>query len=99
MQRWLRSLYSLLVAALGVGVFAYIVVVSSRRKQSRRRAHGVYRRPPRASVKRRQAGTSERATIDKSKLPPIRIGWTAWTDAEIVTNLAKRLLEQRMGYA
>lgn len=28
----------------------------------------------------------------------IRIGWTAWADAEFVTKLAKRLLEQRMGY-
>ena len=27
---------------------------------------------------------------------PIRIGWTAWSDAEVVTNIAKIILEQRM---
>ncbi len=28
----------------------------------------------------------------------IKIGWTAWSDAELVTKLAKRILEERMGY-
>lgn len=28
----------------------------------------------------------------------IRIGWTAWSDAEAVTNIAKQLLEKRLGY-
>lgn len=28
---------------------------------------------------------------------PIRIGWTAWSDAEVVTNIAKLVLEQRLG--
>ncbi len=28
----------------------------------------------------------------------IRIGWTAWSDAEAVTNVAKQLLEKRLGY-
>lgn len=28
----------------------------------------------------------------------IRIGWTAWSDAEFVTKLAARILEERMGY-
>ena len=28
----------------------------------------------------------------------LRIGWTAWSDAEAVTNVAKQLLEQRLGY-
>ncbi len=27
---------------------------------------------------------------------PIRIGWTAWSDAEVVTNIAKIILEQRL---
>ena len=27
----------------------------------------------------------------------VRIGWTAWADAEFVTRLARRILEQRMG--
>jgi glycine betaine/proline transport system substrate-binding protein len=34
------------------------------------------------------------ATEDK----PVRIGWTAWSDAEAVTNIAKQVLEQRLGY-
>lgn len=29
---------------------------------------------------------------------PIRIGWTAWSDAEFVTNLARVVLEEHMGY-
>ena len=29
---------------------------------------------------------------------PIEIGWTAWSDAEFVTKVAKQLLEERMGY-
>ena len=28
----------------------------------------------------------------------IKTGWTAWSDAEFVTKLAKRILEERMGY-
>ncbi|MFC3109996.1 glycine betaine ABC transporter substrate-binding protein [Undibacterium arcticum] len=28
----------------------------------------------------------------------LRIGWTAWSDAEAVTNIAKQVLEQRLGY-
>jgi len=28
----------------------------------------------------------------------IRVGWTAWSDAEFVTKLAQRILEDRMGY-
>ena len=28
----------------------------------------------------------------------LRIGWTAWSDAEAVTNVARQLLEQRLGY-
>jgi glycine betaine/proline transport system substrate-binding protein len=29
---------------------------------------------------------------------PVRIGWTAWSDAEAVTNIAKQILEQKLGY-
>lgn len=28
----------------------------------------------------------------------IKIGWTAWSDAEAVTNIAKQILEQKLGY-
>jgi glycine betaine/proline transport system substrate-binding protein len=30
--------------------------------------------------------------------PVIRIGWTAWSDAEAVTNIAREILENRLGY-
>lgn len=29
---------------------------------------------------------------------PIRIGWTAWSDAEVVTKAAKQILEEHLGY-
>ena len=29
---------------------------------------------------------------------PIKIGWTAWSDAEAITKIAKQLLEEKMGY-
>lgn len=35
------------------------------------------------------------ATLAETK--PIRIGWTAWSDAEVVTQIAKLILEQRLG--
>lgn len=38
------------------------------------------------------AGTADAA--DKT----IKIGWTAWSDAEAVTKLAERLIEQKFGY-
>jgi glycine betaine/proline transport system substrate-binding protein len=28
----------------------------------------------------------------------VRIGWTAWSDAEAVTNIAKQVIEQKLGY-
>jgi glycine betaine/proline transport system substrate-binding protein len=37
---------------------------------------------------------STTAAADKT----IKIGWTAWSDAEFVTKLAKRILEERMDY-
>lgn len=40
------------------------------------------------------AVTPAQAADDK----PVRIGWTAWSDAEAVTNIAKQVLEQRLGY-
>jgi glycine betaine/proline transport system substrate-binding protein len=49
------------------------------------------------------AGTAAAAALTSSPLAvfaqakPIRIGWTAWSDAEVVTNIAKLVLEQRLG--
>jgi len=38
----------------------------------------------------------EAASADERRV--IRIGWTAWSDAEAVTNIAKEVLEKRLGY-
>lgn len=38
------------------------------------------------------------APPDEAGTKPIRIGWTAWADAEVVAGLVERLLERRMGY-
>lgn len=38
------------------------------------------------------------AEVEPTAERPIRIGWTAWADAEIVANLVERLLTERMGY-
>lgn len=49
------------------------------------------------------AGTAAAAALAGTPLgvlaqpKPIRIGWTAWSDAEVVTNVAKLILEQRLG--
>lgn len=37
-------------------------------------------------------------TLGAQAADPIKIGWTAWSDAEFVTKLAKKVLEDRMGY-
>lgn len=37
-------------------------------------------------------------TVHAQEKKTIRIGWTAWSDAEAVTNIAKQILEQRLGY-
>jgi glycine betaine/proline transport system substrate-binding protein len=37
-------------------------------------------------------------TVQAQEKKTIRIGWTAWSDAEAVTNIAKQILEQRLGY-
>ena len=36
------------------------------------------------------------ATAHAADRPPLRIGWTAWSDAEAVTRLAARVLETRL---
>lgn len=61
------------------------------------------RNPSPLNRRRFIAGTA--ATVALASTPlgalaqakPIRIGWTAWSDAEVVTNIAKLVLEQRLG--
>ncbi len=37
-------------------------------------------------------------SVQATAAEDIRIGWTAWSDAEFVTKLAKRILEEKMDY-
>ena len=37
-------------------------------------------------------------TLGAQAADPIKIGWTAWSDAEFMTKLTKKVLEDRMGY-
>lgn len=58
-----------------------------------------------SSLNRRRFVAGTAATVALASTPlgalaqakPIRIGWTAWSDAEVVTNIAKLILEQRLG--
>jgi glycine betaine/proline transport system substrate-binding protein len=58
-----------------------------------------------SSLNRRRFVAGTAATVALASTPlgalaqakPIRIGWTAWSDAEVVTNIAKLVLEQRTG--
>lgn len=58
-----------------------------------------------ASLNRRHFVAGTAATVALAATPlgalaqskPLRIGWTAWSDAEVVTNIAKLVLEQRLG--
>lgn len=38
------------------------------------------------------------APVQAQEGKPIKMGWTAWSDAEVVTRLAVRVLEDRLGY-
>jgi glycine betaine/proline transport system substrate-binding protein len=60
------------------------------------------RKPSTLNRRRFIAGTTATMALASTPLAalaqakPIRIGWTAWSDAEVVTNIAKIILEQRM---
>lgn len=61
------------------------------------------RKPSTLNRRRFVAGTAAAVALASTPLgalaqaKPIRIGWTAWSDAEVVTNVAKLVLEQRLG--
>ena len=42
------------------------------------------------------AGGPMAQAADSTK--PIKIGWTAWSDAEAITKIARQILEEKMGY-
>ncbi|MFW5920287.1 MAG: glycine betaine ABC transporter substrate-binding protein [Polyangiales bacterium] len=88
---WLKRIVAVPIAALGVLAVVYLVQMErarSRPAEERSAAHA--------------SASGERKAVGRTRAPgrsgPIRIGWTAWTDAEVVTNLVRRILEERMGY-
>jgi len=88
MTRILRWLPGAAVLVLALAAFAYLIECGPGLVQSS------------ASDKRAvvsSAGQQEPGVAGSTR-PTIRIGWTAWSDAEVVTRLAERLLEERMGY-
>lgn len=93
MSRWLGYLSRALLAGLGVAAFAYILYLWQPVAIERPAAPPQARAPlaPQGEAGPSGSGSGESAG-------PIRIGWTAWTDAEVVTNLARRILEERLGY-
>lgn len=90
---WLERASAILVAAIGVAAVVYLVMVE------RARQRGEPDQPP-SPAHTRAAAERARARLEPlhAARGPIRIGWTAWADAEVVTNLARRTLEERMGY-
>lgn len=78
---------------LALGAFTYIVLVDRSRR-------GVGRLAPTDHV---PAHLGARGTqrggdaIAERRGEALRIGWTAWADAEIVTHLAARVLEEHLG--
>jgi glycine betaine/proline transport system substrate-binding protein len=73
------------LAAAAVAVFVYVYASGT---QSAGPTSGIAGTPPPQSSSMPATGG------DKT----IRIGWTAWADAEFVTKLARRLLQDRLGY-
>lgn len=91
-RRFFARVLDLLIAALGVLAFIYLVTIERQRSEANTalpRAEPVSERPSDSGTER-----GERS----ENFPPIRIGWTAWTDAEVVTKIARAVLEEHMGY-
>ena len=80
--QWISILVVVMIAA---GLFTYI-----------------YRYGPQLVEQQGAASVDPGKTPSIAQIPAtgktIRLGWTAWADAEVVTTMAERLLEQRLGY-
>lgn len=89
---WLRRVSAVPIFALGVLAVVYLVLVG---RQGGRTVAGA--RAGEAG-ERVEPEPGQPKASRHGDLKPIRIGWTAWTDAEVVSNIARRVLEERMGY-
>lgn len=86
----IRTLRTLFMALLGAAGVAYIIYLAQ--------AQAGRDRPVTQASPAHAPGAAERMAREGDGAGPIRIGWTAWTDAEVMTHLAERILEDRMGY-
>ncbi len=92
---WLRR--ALAVPIVAVGLLSVVTLFQSEANRRVSALASTPRRSEPAVPKGRHEGQAHQAR-SREQLPPIRIGWTAWADAEFVSKLAKRVLEDRMGY-
>ena len=91
-RRFFSWLLNVSLVAFGVLAFGYLVQIE------RRDARGEHEPQPESASATVPARASSAKLQDSRKVAPIRIGWTAWTDAEVVTYLARAVLEDQMGY-
>lgn len=80
-RRWIARALGLMGLGVAVLAMAYVVRVSDAGPVALA-----------GSERRAAAGDSTRAEVDR----PLRIGWTAWADAEVVSLLATRLIEEHL---
>jgi glycine betaine/proline transport system substrate-binding protein len=91
MNEWKRYAANAIIAAIGVASFIYVVDLSMPASSP----------PPGTDepIQRHQSPQPVAAVTSRAAREApgeIRIGWTAWTDAEVVTNIARRILEDRL---
>ena len=91
-RRLFRRALDVLAVALGVLAFVYLVQVGRQAGEAKTAPSA------KAATTKVPNPNAAKATKPSKGVPTIRIGWTAWSDAELVTRLARRVLEDRMGY-
>ncbi|MFP4560046.1 MAG: glycine betaine ABC transporter substrate-binding protein [Thiohalorhabdus sp.] len=92
MGAWLRWLTLGVVGGVAAALFVYLFLCGP--GLTGRPGETAHRGPP-----AERAGEPPPAAqgTDAGTARTLRIGWTAWSDAEVVSLLAQRLLEKRMG--
>ena len=93
MRSLLQYLAKGLTLVLGAAALAYVVYLARPPMEPDTGASG-----PRPGEPAAPTPVATPAEPPTSESGPIRIGWTAWTDDEVVTNLARRVIEDRLGY-
>lgn len=89
MRAWLQWAAIAAVAGAAIAVFGYLINCGPGLTGQR----SVAARPDLSA-----GGAELPPPSPRRELGAIRIGWTAWADAEVVTLMAQKLLERRLGY-